>query len=125
VALSVAYERAGFLGKMGIMKLGLFGMHMGLYVEPDALASVAVTAEEAGFDSLWASEHVVLPDPQSILVGAFGRHTPAPPSPAQVDCTPSMTSAPGTSGDENIFGQSRTSFSESYRISPPFQVAGS
>ena len=33
-------------------------------------AKVAIAAEDAGFDSLWTGEHVVLPDPQ------------APPSPA-------------------------------------------
>src|SRR5437764_10158463 len=51
------------------MKLGLFSMNMGPCSEPDALATAAASAEEAGFDSLWAGEHVVLPDPQ------------APPSP--------------------------------------------
>jgi probable F420-dependent oxidoreductase len=51
------------------MKLGLFSMNMGPCSEPDALATTAAAAEEAGFDSLWAGEHVVLPDPQ------------APPSP--------------------------------------------
>src|SRR5580765_4109752 len=51
------------------MKLGLFSMNMGPCSEPDALATTAAATEEAGFDSLWAGEHVVLPDPQ------------APPSP--------------------------------------------
>lgn len=51
------------------MKLGLFSMNMGPCSEPDALATAAAAAEAAGFDSLWAGEHVVLPDPQ------------APPSP--------------------------------------------
>src|SRR3954452_18568133 len=46
------------------MKLGLFSMNMGPCSEPDALATAATAAEEAGFDSLWAGEHVVLPDPQ-------------------------------------------------------------
>ena len=46
------------------MKLGLFSMNMGPCSAPDALAATAVAAEEAGFDSLWAGEHVVLPDPQ-------------------------------------------------------------
>jgi len=51
------------------MKLGLFSMNMGPCSEPDTLAATAVAAEAAGLDSLWAGEHVVLPDPQ------------APPSP--------------------------------------------
>src|SRR5262249_27208619 len=37
--------------------------------DPEVAARVAKAAEAAGFDSLWAGEHVVLPDPQ------------APPSP--------------------------------------------
>ena len=31
---------------------------------PDTLVQAARTAEEAGFDSVWAGEHLVLPDPQ-------------------------------------------------------------
>ena len=46
------------------MKLGLFSMNMGPCSAPDALAKTAAAAEEAGFESLWAGEHVVLPDPQ-------------------------------------------------------------
>ncbi|HZR83699.1 MAG TPA: LLM class F420-dependent oxidoreductase [Candidatus Binatia bacterium] len=52
------------------MRFGLFGINMGPCAAPAAAASVARAAERAGFDSLWAGEHVVLPDPQ------------APPSPA-------------------------------------------
>ena len=52
------------------MKLGLFGINFGPCSYPDVAARVARAAEEAGFDSLWTGEHVVLPDPQ------------APPSPA-------------------------------------------
>jgi probable F420-dependent oxidoreductase len=37
---------------------------MGPCSHPDALAGAARAAEAAGFDSLWAGEHVVLPDPQ-------------------------------------------------------------
>ena len=46
------------------MKLGLFSMNMGPCAAPDTLATTATAAEEAGFESLWAGEHVVLPDPQ-------------------------------------------------------------
>ena len=42
---------------------------MGPMSRPEALVSAALAAEAAGFDSVWAGEHVVLPDPQ------------APPSP--------------------------------------------
>src|ERR1700751_3269364 len=51
------------------MRLGLVHINMGPMSQPDALAKAAQAAEAAGFDSVWAGEHVVLPDPQ------------APPSP--------------------------------------------
>src|SRR5689334_1657143 len=37
---------------------------MGALSEPGSLAETARAAEAAGFESLWAGEHVVLPDPQ-------------------------------------------------------------
>jgi probable F420-dependent oxidoreductase len=46
------------------MKLGLFSINMGPCAEPGVLAATASAAEAAGFESLWAGEHVVLPDPQ-------------------------------------------------------------
>jgi len=51
------------------MKFGLYGINVGPCAEPQTAARVAKAAEEAGFDSVWTAEHVVLPDPQ------------APPSP--------------------------------------------
>jgi probable F420-dependent oxidoreductase len=51
------------------MKLGLFSTNAYACTYPDVVAQVARAAEAAGFESLWAGEHVVLPDPQ------------APPSP--------------------------------------------
>jgi len=51
------------------MKFGLYGINVGPCAEPRTAARVAKAAEEAGFDSVWTAEHVVLPDPQ------------APPSP--------------------------------------------
>lgn len=55
------------------MKIGLFGINMGPCAEPAAAARIARLAEEAGFESLWAGEHVVLPVPQR------------PPSPLPAD----------------------------------------
>jgi probable F420-dependent oxidoreductase len=52
------------------VKLGLFGINIGPLADPDRAARVARAAEDAGFDSVWTGEHVVLPDPQR------------PPSPA-------------------------------------------
>jgi len=46
------------------MKLGLFNINMGAQCRPDSLAAAALAAEQSGFESLWAGEHVVLPDPQ-------------------------------------------------------------
>jgi probable F420-dependent oxidoreductase len=51
------------------VKLGLFGVNMGVSALPEELVVTAQAAEAAGFESIWAGEHVVLPDPQ------------APPSP--------------------------------------------
>ena len=51
------------------MKLGLYSINMGACVGPAPIAAAARDAEAAGFESLWAGEHIVLPDPQ------------APPSP--------------------------------------------
>src|SRR5215472_19341471 len=46
------------------MQLGLIHINMGPMSRPEALVSAARMAEEAGFDSVWAGEHLVLPDPQ-------------------------------------------------------------
>jgi probable F420-dependent oxidoreductase len=46
------------------MRLGLVHVNMGSMSRPDGLAQAAQAAEAAGFDSLWAGEHIVLPDPQ-------------------------------------------------------------
>jgi probable F420-dependent oxidoreductase len=43
------------------MKLGLFGFHRG--DDLTALGDLAQRAEEAGFESLWVGEHVVMPHP--------------------------------------------------------------
>jgi len=51
------------------MKFGLFGINNGPCAFPKCAAAVARAAEQAGFESVWTGEHVILPDPQ------------APPSP--------------------------------------------
>jgi probable F420-dependent oxidoreductase len=45
------------------VKLGLYGINMGACADPEVAGAVARAAEAAGFESLWAAEHVVLPDP--------------------------------------------------------------
>jgi probable F420-dependent oxidoreductase len=46
------------------MRLGLVHINMGPMSRPDGLVAAARAAEAAGFDSVWAGEHIVLPDPQ-------------------------------------------------------------
>lgn len=45
----------------GVIKFGITGMSGGTTSYPEALAGVARAAEMAGFDTLWAGEHHVLP----------------------------------------------------------------
>lgn len=45
------------------MKLGLFAINYGTCADPEIAVRVAAHAEAAGFESVWAAEHVVLPDP--------------------------------------------------------------
>ena len=58
------------------MKLGLFSINMGSSVQPDRLVAAARAAEAAGFESVWAGEHVVLPDPQ-VAPSPMGPQDPA------------------------------------------------
>jgi probable F420-dependent oxidoreductase len=46
------------------MLLGLVHINMGSMSRPDELVAAARVAEAAGFDSVWAGEHIVLPDPR-------------------------------------------------------------
>jgi probable F420-dependent oxidoreductase len=46
------------------LRLGLVHINIGATTQPDVLVATARLAESAGFDSLWAGEHIVLPDPQ-------------------------------------------------------------
>jgi len=55
------------------MKFGLFGINNGACALPKCAAAIARAAEDAGFESLWTGEHIILPDPQ------------APPSPVAAD----------------------------------------
>jgi probable F420-dependent oxidoreductase len=62
------------------MKIALFGINTGPCANPSTAATVARAAENAGFESLWTGEHIVLPEPQ------------VPPSPVPAD-TPFIDSA--------------------------------
>ena len=48
----------------GKLKFGLTQINTGAYSYPATMVRIAQAAESAGFDSVWASEHVVLPDVQ-------------------------------------------------------------
>jgi probable F420-dependent oxidoreductase len=52
------------------VKIGFFGINVGVMGDVDAMVTVAKACEDAGLESVWTGEHVVLPDPQ------------APPSPS-------------------------------------------
>ncbi|MCC5954080.1 MAG: LLM class F420-dependent oxidoreductase [Acidimicrobiia bacterium] len=67
------------------MKFGLAFANVGPFIDPDAAAGFARAAEEAGFESLWTVEHVVVPsgyesaypyDPSGKMPG--GEDTPIP-----------------------------------------------
>ena len=46
------------------MRLGLIHINLRPMSRPGDLVQAARAAEQAGFDSVWAGEHLVLPDPQ-------------------------------------------------------------
>ena len=47
------------------LSYGLFAINMGPGSRPEGAVRLARTAEATGFDSLWAGEHVVMPDPRT------------------------------------------------------------
>ena len=48
------------------MQLGVFGINSGSTFRPADTIAVARLAEELGFDSVWAGEHVVVPSPRVV-----------------------------------------------------------
>ncbi|MEM7324107.1 MAG: LLM class F420-dependent oxidoreductase [Actinomycetota bacterium] len=59
-------------------RLGIFGINMGGSGDPEQMIRVARAAEDAGYDSVWTGEHIVLPDPQA-------SPSPAPPQTDFID----------------------------------------
>jgi probable F420-dependent oxidoreductase len=45
--------------------VGLFGVNMGACATPDGASRAARLAEQLGYDSLWAGEHIVAPRPRA------------------------------------------------------------
>jgi probable F420-dependent oxidoreductase len=70
------------------MKFGLFGINMRPCDDPATAARVARAAEDAGFDSLWTGEHIVLADPQT-------PPSPMPPDVPFVDSAVALAFAAG------------------------------
>jgi alkanesulfonate monooxygenase SsuD/methylene tetrahydromethanopterin reductase-like flavin-dependent oxidoreductase (luciferase family) len=64
------------------MRLGLIHINMRPMNHPDALVQAARAAEQAGFDSVWAGEHLVVPDPQ------VPPSPMAPPAPSRLASRP-------------------------------------
>jgi probable F420-dependent oxidoreductase len=64
--------------------MGLFAVNMAPSVQPEVAAWLGRLAEELGYESLWAGEHVVLPDPQC-------PPSPIPPTEPIVDPLVSLT----------------------------------
>src|SRR6188472_4566068 len=48
------------------MQLGVFGLSSGATYQPRDTLALAQLAEELGFDSIWAGEHVVVPNPRVV-----------------------------------------------------------
>ena len=46
------------------MKLGFFGANAGVVSDPEAMVAVAITAEAAGWESVWTGEHLVASSPR-------------------------------------------------------------
>lgn len=72
-------ERYGLsMADSGTPKLGIFGVNMGGGGDPAQMIRVTKAAEDAGYESVWTGEHIVLPDPQA-------PPSPAPPETSMVD----------------------------------------
>ena len=91
------------------MRLGVFGLNASSTYRPDDTVRLARLAEELGFDSVWAGEHVVLPSP---------RVAPAPMEPTDPDPRPAR--APRLRGRRHRADAAR----HRHHHPPPAQPAG-
>ena len=71
-----------------MMDFGYFGLNIGALDNADAIADVAVAAEQLGYESIWTGEHVVLVDPQEAP-------SPVPPHSPFVDTVTTLAFAAG------------------------------
>jgi len=65
------------------VRFGLFGINIGACADPSVQASVAMAAEEVGFESIWTGEHVAMPIRDNPV--------PAPPDTPFLDSVVSLT----------------------------------
>ena len=70
------------------MKIGFFGFNNGVLAEPEAMARTLRAMDDAGFESAWTGEHVVLIDPQE-------PPSPAPPDFPMLDTVAALAFAAG------------------------------
>ena len=70
------------------MKIGFFGFNNGVLAEPEAMAQSLRAMEDAGFESAWTGEHVVLIDPQE-------PPSPVPPDFPMLDTVAALAFAAG------------------------------
>src|SRR5262245_24482728 len=60
-----SWTRPPARGEAGDMELGVQGLNAKAVLRPDATVTLARLAEELGYTSWWAGEHVVLPSPRT------------------------------------------------------------
>jgi probable F420-dependent oxidoreductase len=60
----------------GLLKFGLIGINDEMSSYPETMVRMAQAAEAAGFDSLWAGEHVVFSEAQSVFPPTYRRLDP-------------------------------------------------
>ena len=73
------------------MKLGYTGFNAGPLAQPQAIADLLKCAEDAGFESAWTGEHVVVIDPQE-------PPSPVPPDFPFIDTIAALSFAAGAGG---------------------------
>lgn len=66
------------------LTLGLYGLNLHTCADPRASARIARLAEDLGYDSLWAGDHVVLPSPRTDT-------SPLPPRAPFLDAVVTLT----------------------------------
>lgn len=70
------------------MKIGFFGFNNGVLAESEAMAQALQAMDDAGFESAWTGEHVVLIEPQE-------PPSPAPPDFPMLDTVAALAFAAG------------------------------